>query len=136
MKRNLFTLVLTFAIVLAPIGPAVQAQSKLTPKAEVEKRLVKKETHVKVKLHNGSEVRGRITQSSESGFTLTEDKTGNHKDIAYADVQHVEGRGWSKKKKVLVITAVVTGVAITALIIGLSRGLGNFSLAGINISER
>lgn len=134
MTRRLLTISLAFAIVLAPFGPAVQAHpSKLTPKAEVEKRLNKKETRVKVKMNNGSELKGRITQSSENGFTLSDEKAGKNTDIAYADVQNVEGRGMSKKKKALIITGVVVAVAVTALVLAL-RDPGNFNLSGININ--
>ena len=134
MKRRLLTLSLVFAIVLVPLGPAVQAKSsKLTPKAEIEKRLNKKETRVKVKLNNGSELKGRITQSSENGFTLSDEKSGKKTEIAYADVQNVEGRGMSKKKKAFIITGIVVGVAVTALVLAL-KGPGNFNLNGININ--
>ena len=134
MTRRLLTLSLAFAIVLTPIGPAVHAKSsKLTPKAEIEKRLNKKETRVKVKLNNGSELKGRITQSNENGFTLSDEKSGKKTEIAYADVQNVEGRGMSKKKEAFIITGVVVGVAVTALILAL-KGPGNFNLNGININ--
>ena len=134
MTRRLLTLSLAFAILLTPLGPAVQAKSsKLTPKAEIEKRLNKKETRVKIKLNNGSELKGRITRSSENGFTLSDEKSGKKTEIAYADVQNVEGRGMSKKKKAFIITAVVVGVAVTALVLAL-RGPGNFNLNGININ--
>ena len=134
MKKRLLILSLAFTIVLAPLGPAVRAQqSKLTPKAEVEKRLNKKETRVKVKLSNGAEMKGRITQSGENGFTLSDEKTGKNTDIAYADVQNVEGRGMSKKKKILLATGIVVAVAVTALIIAL-KDLDDFDFTGIGIS--
>jgi sRNA-binding regulator protein Hfq len=134
MTRRLLTISLAFAIPLTPLGPAVQAKpSKLTPKAEIEKRLNKKETRVKIKLNNGSELKGRVTQSSENGFTLSDEKSGKKTEIAYADVQNVEGRGMSKKKKGLIITAVVVGVAVTALVLAL-KGPGNFNLNGINVN--
>lgn len=116
MKRTLTTLFLAYAIVLATLGPAARAQSSLNAetkaKAEVVNRLNKKETRVKVKLHNGSEVKGRITQSSDNSFTLTDEKTGNRNDIAYADVVNVEGRGMSKKKKMFI--AIGAGVVVFA----------------------
>jgi len=65
---------------------------------------------VKVKLRNGSEVKGRITQSAENSFTLTNEKTGSRSDIVYADVLNVEGRGMSKKKKVLIAVGVSAAV--------------------------
>ncbi len=120
MKRTLTTLFLAHAIVLSTLGPAARAQSSLNAetkaKAEVVDRLNKKETRVKVKMRNGSEVKGRITQSSDNSFTLTDEKTGNKSDIAYADVVNVEGRGMSKKKKMFIAigAAVVVFAALTA----------------------
>ena len=114
MKRTLTTLFLALAICVSSFGPAVRAQSTLNTdtkaKAEVLNRLNKKETRVKVKLRNGSEVKGRITQTSENSFTLTDEKTGNHSDIVYADVLNVEGRGMSKKKKALIAIGIGAGV--------------------------
>ena len=118
MKRTLTTLFLAHALVLSTLGPAARAQSTLNAetkaKAEVVNRLNKKETRVKVKLRNGSEMKGRITQSSENSFTLTDEKTGNRSDIAYADVVNVEGRGMSKKKKTFI--AIGVGVAVFAAV--------------------
>ena len=117
MTRRLLTLSLAFAIVLAPFGPAVHGKKKPDEppdkvKTEVESRLNKKEEHVKVKLRSGSQVKGRITQSSATGFTLVEDKTGSRTEIAYTDVSNVEGRGMSKTKKTLI--GVGIGFAIFA----------------------
>ena len=117
MIRRLLTLSLVFAIVLTLTGPAAHGKKKLdqTPdkvKTEVESRLNKKEEHVKVKLRSGSQVKGRITQSSATGFTLVEDKTGSRTEIAYTDVSNVEGRGMSKTKKTLI--GVGVGFAIFA----------------------
>ena len=126
MTGRLLTLSLAFAIVLSPLGPPVYGKKKLdqTPdkvKAEVESRLNKKEEHVKVKLRSGSEVKGRITQSSASGFTVVEDKSGSRTEIAYADVSNVEGRGMSKTKKTLIGVGVGAGVFIAMLAYALTH---------------
>ena len=116
MKRTLTILFLAHALVLSTLGPAARAQSNLNAetkaKTEVVNRLNKKETRVKVKLRSGSEMKGRITQSGENSFTLTDEKTGNRSDIAYADVVNVEGRGMSKKKKTFI--AIGVGAAVFA----------------------
>jgi sRNA-binding regulator protein Hfq len=132
MKRTLTTLFLALAIALAPFGPVVRGQqahvSETTKlKAEVEKRLSKKEARVKVKLRNGSQVKGRITQSSANGFTLTDEKTGSHSDLAYADVLAVEGRGMSKKKKILIATGIGVGLVIVVVALALTQ---DFELNG------
>ena len=126
MTRRLLTLSLAFAIVLTPLGPAVHGRKKpdQTPdkvKIEVEARLRKKEEHVKVKLRSGSEVKGRITQSSENGFTVIEDKSGNSTQIAYADVSNVEGRGMSKTKKTLIGVSIGAGIFIALVAYALTH---------------
>jgi hypothetical protein len=116
MKRTLTTLFLAMTIAVCPLWPTARAQQQIDQtakvKAEVLKRLNKKEEHVKVRLRNGTEVRGYITQTSDNGFTLSNEKTKTGTDIAYADVQRVEGRGMSKTKKIAI--AVGVGVAIFA----------------------
>ena len=125
MKRTVTTLLLAHALVLSTLGPAARAQSSLNAetkaRAEVVQRINKKETHVKIKLRNGSELKGRIAQSSDTGFTLIDDKTGNRSDIAYADVVNVEGRGMSKSKKTLIAVGVVVGVAIAVIAYGITH---------------
>lgn len=126
MKRRLLTLSLAFAIVLAPFGPAVHGKKKPDQppdkiKTEVESRLNKKEEHVKVKLRSGSQVKGRITQSSATGFTVIEDKTGSRTEIAYADVSDVEGRGMSKTKKTFIGVGIGVGVFIALVAYALTH---------------
>jgi hypothetical protein len=102
------------AIALCSFGLVVRAQQQSDQtakvKAEVVNRLNKKEEHVKIRLRNGTEVKGYITQTSDNGFTLSNEKTKTGTDIAYADVQRVEGRGMSKSKKI----AIGVGVAVVA----------------------
>ena len=118
MNRTLITFFLALTIVLVPFGPAVRGQGRSAPaaetkfKTEVVDRFNKKEERVKVKLRNGSEVKGRITQTNDSGFSLTDEKTGSRTDIAYTDVLNVEGRGMSKTKKVAIGVGIGAGVLI------------------------
>lgn len=120
MKRIPTVLFLALTIVLVPFGPTARGQQQSargseTTKAEVERRLSKKEERVKVKLRNGSQVKGRITQTSDTGFTLADEKTGSRTDLAYADVLDVEGRGMSKTKKVAIGVGIGVGVFAAAL---------------------
>ena len=123
MKRTPTTLFLAFSLVVSTFGPAARAQSNLNTetkaKTEVTNRLDKKETRVKVRLRNGSEMKGRITQSSENSFTLTDEKSGSKSDIAFADVLNVEGRGMSKKKK----TFIGIGIGVAAFAAFVAYGI-------------
>jgi len=119
MRRTLTIVCLATLIALYSFAPAARAQQQLDQtakvKAEVLERLNKKEEHVKVRLRNGTEVKGYITQTSDNGFTLSNEKTKTGTDIAYADVQHVEGRGMSKTKKIAI--GVGIGVAVFAAMV-------------------
>ena len=119
MKRTLTIVCLATLIAVCAFVPAAQAQQQSDQtakvKAEVVNRLNKKEEHVKIRLRNGTEVKGYITQTSDNGFTLSNEKTKTGTDIAYADVQHVEGRGMSKTKKIAI--GVGIGAAVFAAMI-------------------
>ena len=119
MKRTLTIGCLATLIAVCSFVPAAQAQQQSDQtakvKAEVVDRLNKKEEHVKVRLRNGTEVKGYITQTSDNGFTLSNEKTKTGTEIAYADVQHVEGRGMSKTKKIAI--GVGIGAAVFAAMI-------------------
>jgi sRNA-binding regulator protein Hfq len=119
MKRTLTIGCLATLIAVCSFVPAAQAQQQSDQtakvKAEVVNRLNKKEEHVKIRLRNGTEVKGYITQTGDNGFTLSNEKTKTGTDIAYADVQHVEGRGMSKTKKIAI--GVGIGAAVFAAMI-------------------
>ena len=97
----MLSLLLTFTPLAR--GQQLASETEATKvKAEANRRLDKNENRVKIKLRNGSEVKGRITQTAESSFTLTDEKTGARSDISYTDVQKLSGRGWSKTAKIAI----------------------------------
>jgi sRNA-binding regulator protein Hfq len=81
-------------------------------KSQVLKRVAEQKNRVKVKLLNGTEVKGTIGSTNEQGFTLTEDKTGKSIDVAYNDVNKVEGRGMGTGTKLGIIAAITAGVLV------------------------
>jgi hypothetical protein len=98
---------LLFTLLAPPVhGQPATETAKI--KAEENRRIEKNENRVKVKLQNGSEMKGRITQRTEENFTLTDEKTGARTDISYTDVQKLSGRGMSKKTKI----AIAAGAAV------------------------
>ena len=98
----LFCLLLTITQSAGGQQPANEAAEAAKVKTEANRRLDKNENRVKIKLRNGSEVKGRITQTADNSFTLTDEKTGAKTDINYTDVQKLSGRGWSKKTKIAI----------------------------------
>jgi hypothetical protein len=68
-------------------------------KAEVFKRGTGEKAKVKVKLRDGSEVRGYISKANEDSFEVQE-KSGKSVTIAYADAISVRKPGMSKGAKI------------------------------------
>ncbi|MGH9970861.1 MAG: hypothetical protein ACREBG_24135 [Pyrinomonadaceae bacterium] len=124
MENKLKVLSLAFILTVAPLaqlvraqGPASDVEQTAKIKSEVTKRVSKNKTHVKIKLKDGSELKARITQAGENGFTVTDDKTGKQIEVAYSDVAAVKGRSLSTGLKIGIILA----VAVVALaVIGIA----------------
>ena len=81
-------------------------------KAEVTKRGVGKQSRVRVSLHDGTEVKGYISEVDDSSFALTDQKSGNVTTISYEDVSKIKRQGLSKPVKILTICGVVVGAWI------------------------
>ena len=126
-------------LVLTPLTRVAQAQSQsrdeqkaASIKATVEKRLANQKTKVKVKLRTGEEVKGKIDQSDNNGFTLTQDKTNKQVQLSYAEVEKVSGRGGlSTAAKIGIIAAVAVGVLAIVVIVAI-RNFDPFS-GGITV---
>ena len=99
---KLMPVLLMLALILYPVPRAALAQQQLTEsgldeiKTNIARRLRDEKTNVTIKLRNGSELKGRITQAAENMFTLKEKKTGTQRHISYADVTKVNGQGLSR----------------------------------------
>ena len=125
---KLTSLLLILALILSPFPRAVLAQQQLADpsvvkiKTDITRRLREEKTNVTVRLRNGSEVSGRITEAAENMFTVKEKKNGTQRDISYADVTKVKGRSLSKGAKFGILTGIVAG----AFIIGALISLRNF----------
>ena len=134
MKRKLWVLFLGFALCSMPVR-SVFGQSQSNPptsqtdqpstqsnepskldreiakiKNAISKRVADDKDRVKLKMRDGSEVKGRLDQAGGDSFTLTKDKGGQAMTFAYADVQKVNGRGLGKGAKIGIIAGIVVGV--------------------------
>ena len=127
MKR-LTALSLAFTLWFAPLTRAVHAQSEsgdvdktAKVKAEIAKRVTSKKTRVKIKLRNGGELKGRIDRADENGVTIAEDKTGKKVELAYGEIEKVNGRGLGKGAKIGMVAAIAVGVLAIVVVIALKN---------------
>jgi len=123
--NKLMSGVLMLVLVLLPVRRAALGQQRLTDpgvvriKNDIEKRLRAAKTSVTVKLRDGSELKGRITQAAENMFTLKAKNT--QRDISYADVTKVKGNGLSKGAKFGILTGFIAGAVIIGALISLKN---------------
>jgi len=85
-------------------------------KAEVKRRGMGEKSRVRVRLRDGTEVRGYISKIEESSFAVT-DQSGTMTSIRYDDARDVHGEGMSKTAKILIVVGIVgaligTGAAL------------------------
>ena len=123
--NKLMSGVLMLALVLLPIRRAALAQQRLADqgvvkiKTDIAKRLRDAKTNVTVRLRDGSELKGRITQAAENMFTLK--AKNSQRDISYADVTKVKGNGLSKGAKFGILTGFIAGAVIIGALISLKN---------------
>ena len=79
-------------------------------KGDVLKRGSGEEAKVKIRLKDGTEVRGFVDRAGEDDFVVTDGK-GSPRTIVYADVTSVDGRGLPMAAKI----GIGVGVGIGAL---------------------
>lgn len=97
-----------------------QPQSPVRTPAEMQqalRRAEQKDKAVQVtlekKIDNQRKFTGKVSEVSDTGFTVTDQKTGKSTKFAYEDVQQVKQKGLSKGWKIGLV--VIAGVVIGAV---------------------
>ena len=123
--NKLMPVILTLALLFSPVRRTALAQQRLADssveriKTDIARRLRDAKTNVTVRLRDGSELKGRITQAAENMFTLKAKNT--QRDISYADVTKLKGNGLSKGAKFGILTAFIAGAVIIGALISLKN---------------
>ncbi len=129
MIKQYLSIVLVGLLVFSANTPLIFAQTKTANveavKAAVLKRGTSEKKTVRVKMLNGSKMKGYISQIGEDSFTLTYSKTRQQTVIAYRDVERVEGRGLAGGSRVGIIVAAVAGAALLVLYIAFENATRN-----------
>jgi hypothetical protein len=84
---------------------------------EVQKRGAGEKSRVKIKLSNGTEVKGYISKIDESSFEVTDKKTTQTTTISYSQVQKIQGPGLSKVEKIGIGVGVAVAVVVIIVVI-------------------
>jgi hypothetical protein len=136
LKRFLtgaLAVLLLSAVRAAPAAaPAGQAKSPVEKvKASVARRAGKKK-RVTVKLQDGSKLKGNVSEAGEDSFTLTDNKTGQSRTLAYSEVSQVKGTGLSRRAKI----GIGVGIGAAALAIAAAVAVATFDPFSGGITAR
>jgi hypothetical protein len=127
MLKRYFSFILAVLFFCTASGGVVSAKEKTVAKvSEVEKirqKVLKRGTGTKararVKLSDGTKLKGYISESAADDFTLvrSDAPAGTAVKINYRDVREfkAQGTGMSTTSKVLIGTGVTVGVAVVTL---------------------
>ena len=96
-----------------PTVPNVGKMEQVLRKAQEKNKAVK--VRLSRKIGNRTEISGKPSEISDTGFSVTDQKTGKVTKLAFQDVQEIKKKGMSKWKIALVVLA---GVIIAAIAVG------------------
>lgn len=94
-------------------------------KAEVLKRGVNQKKRVRVKMLNGSKIKGYISQIGDDSFSLSNSKTNQPTVIAYRDVEKIESGGLSGGARVGIIVGAAVGGTLLVLYVAFQNAIRN-----------
>jgi len=127
MFRKCFSLMLAVVFFCTTSGVAVFAREKtggkLSQAEKIKKKVVQRGTGVKararVKLADGTKLKGYISEFAADDFTLvrTDEQTGTPVRVNYRDVDEfkAQGKGMSTTSKVLIGAGVTVAVGVVIL---------------------
>jgi hypothetical protein len=87
--------------------PAEEARQSAKARAAVAKRGVGE--GAKIKLHDGTEVKGQISQIGAESFAVREEKSGATRTLAYREASDVKSKGLSTGAKIGIGMAIAVG---------------------------
>jgi hypothetical protein len=93
-------------------------------KARAQELAAGKRSVVYVKLRDGTEFRGYISQTGNDSFTITDKATNKATSVSYGDVVTLRGKergGLSTRSKVLIVVGFGVGILVAVVAVVLSH---------------
>jgi cell division protein FtsL len=140
MLKKFLSCTLIILVQMICVGP-IYAQSATTKddasiqklKREIGKLNTNGKNIARVKLHNGTKLKGYISQANEDNFVIT-DKHGQKSTVAYTDLSDVKkGSGLSRTSKILIVSGIAVAIIVTVIAVSITRSFANFDLRGIGL---
>jgi hypothetical protein len=91
-------------------------------KARAQELAAGKRSVVHVKLRDGTQLQGYISELGNDSFTITDKATNKTTSVSYGDVVTLKGKeGLSTKSKVLIVVGIAVGILGAVVAVALSR---------------
>lgn len=127
MLKRLLSLTLAGLLLNLSVAVPVCAETreeKDARRAEKVKRAVEKlgtgeKARVKVRLKDGTRLKGYVEATGADDFQLKDAESGTTTRVAFADVKQLEGRNLSTGAKVAIGLGIAAGVLVVVFLIGL-----------------
>ena len=125
MLKKIFLMTIVTLVVNLTIVPFAFASDKAEKEAkfaekvktEITKLGVGKDARIKVKLKDGTKLKGYVSEIKDSEFVVTDLKTGTSTSVAYSNAKQVKGNNLSSS----VVIAIGVGVVVVIFLILLSK---------------
>lgn len=124
MIYRAITLVLVAVLLHGSVAAQAQPQSpsQTVPKMQqVLHKAQEKDKAVKVtlnkKIDNQNQFSGKVSEVSDTGFVLTDQKTRTTKRLAYEDIQQVKQKGLSRVSNIAIDVGIAAGLFVGVAII-------------------
>ena len=110
MIKQIVSVTLIVLLVNLALTPSALAADKLSKEAKhaakVKAGIVKLGTgpdaRIKVKLKDGTKIKGYVSEISEDSFTVTDPETGTTTEVPYPNAKQVRGNNLSTETKILI----------------------------------
>lgn len=81
-------------------------------KASIAKLGTGKDAKVKIKLKDGTKLKGFVSENTDFGFVLTSEETGISKEISYPQIKQVKGQNLSTGEKTFIRASLIIGAIL------------------------
>jgi hypothetical protein len=134
MLKKILSLLLVTILFQTAVLPSVNADDKakkMPPVEKVKKSIEKfgvgEKARIKLKLRDGTKLKGYVYQAGDDSFTVVEQKTERRVQVAYADVQKASGNNRSTGQQIAIDVAAATAAMLIISAIGLAIGIASLS---------
>ena len=81
-------------------------------KANIAKLGVGSDAKIKVKLKDGTKLKGYVSEIKDTGFIVMNEKTGTTSEVPYPQVKQVKGNNLSTGVKIAIVFGVLLAIAL------------------------